>query len=152
MNRGIFMLTNNYGYGTILYDILKEVNFDRYFWVVDSLFLIDNKLNDSLVEGVYLPKEFQAAIIKAHIPLFIRIRAYPLELYGLKIEEMEDYKCFMNSRCEIVLLCSDGGYYEIYVKDDDVLSKIKQSCLGIKHDRLEFITDKNDGRINFDPI
>ena len=152
MNRGMFMMIEDYGYGTILYDILKRVNIDQYFWAVDCLFLIDNEPDDSLVEGIYLPNEFKDAIAKEHIPLFIRIRAYPLKWYGQEIEEVEDYQCFMKSRCEIVLLCSDGGYYEIYAKNPDVLQSIRESCQRIKHNQLEYITDQNDGRTRFDPI
>jgi RHS repeat-associated protein len=77
---------------------------------------------------------------------FANIKAYPDNNYSDNINCYDD---FLNSNCELVILCSDGIYYEIYSKSEEMIRIIKSNCIKKGFDEIEYITDENDCRTIF---
>ena len=53
------------------------------------------------------------------------INAYPV---GAKVSGIQTYSDFENSECQLVYMCMDSVYVEIYCKNDAVLRQIKGNC------------------------
>jgi hypothetical protein len=76
--------------------------------------------------------------------IFVDIKVYPV---GKDRASISTFKDFMESNCEIVFLCVDSGFVEIYYKDRKVLDTIHNNCTGEEFLKVEYITEeKASGR------
>ncbi|MPN58582.1 hypothetical protein SDC9_206289 [bioreactor metagenome] len=108
-----------------------------------TLFPDDNILDDlEFLNIVKRDEEFYT--------MFLNLRGFKKHNsnfdYEKESKKIYSYADFLQSPCQIILLCADVVFYEIYVKNKDVLKQIKLNAEKSNFEDIEYITDENDGR------
>lgn len=131
-------------YEKILYDLLKNVKFDNYKWIViQQEILYENNYDKQLpskLSGSELEKEFSSN--GNYYVFFLNLQAYP---NNSEIYHIETYDDFVNSDCELIVLFSDNKFIEIYVKSDELKKRIIQN-IEAKKIKYKIKTKENDDR------
>lgn len=133
-----------YSYGNYLLEILNGIDIENLFWdICHEEILCNNK--EYLFQNKYMDGESFKKIIGAekYFIIFIDLKAYKTASKNYKnIEKFED---FIKSDCEIVILCTDSIYLEVYCKDAYMLKKIIDNCIvnKYKYSRVPFNLLKN---------
>lgn len=143
--RGI-SIYHDYGYGTIL-KLLRNIKSAGYEWFILEQEIIQN--NDSM----FFPEkmtdsEFHSIMTneRSYFVYFLNLQAYPI---GTKLTTIKTYNDFLNSECEIVLLISDGRYIDIYAKHKEHIEQCIENAKELGCEKIEILTDENDGRTEF---
>lgn len=137
MNRGVTFETDLF-----LSRLPFIMDVKPYDWIIDDTELY----NPGQPEGRFTGVEFEELMKNGREYVFVRMRRYPV---GAEIADVADYNGYLASECSFVLLCYDGGFYEIYDKDEREIEAIYNECIRIGCDKLEITTDENDGRYCF---
>ena len=111
-------------------------------WVIDDTEIY----NPGQPEGRFTGELFEELLKNGDEYNFVRIRRYPVDA---AIADVSDYNEYLSSECSFVLLCYDGGFYEIYDKDVGEVEAIYKECLRLGFDNVRITTDENDGRYCF---
>ena len=71
-----------------------------------------------------------------------------LHLYppGAQIAQIETYEDFVKSSCICCLIYYDCGFLDIYVKDPQLLERIREQLISLNATDMVTIRDSNDGR------
>jgi len=144
-----FILPNEYG--TSLATIFKYIPVHEYCWNFtggETLFFNEkeNKLYDDFFKiKLYTGNEFQSIINQGNYYIIhARILASTCnEDYGK--DNISTYNDFLNSKYEIILLCSDC-FVDLYAKDEELINKIAINCKETFQSTVDFITITNNPR------
>ncbi len=142
--RGISFLSKASDY-KILTKILYGTGYEQYYWSIsEDEILIRNSAvniaNDKIIKG----KQIKQLIEQANNSTIISINAKASYIPYNK--EIINYNDFLESPYQIIFLCSDTIYYEIYSKEIKFIEKIKANAVKNNFLNIEYITDENDGR------
>lgn len=107
----------------------------------------DNLSEAFFKKEIYEGDELKALIEKPHSVIFLNLSVFPSKD---AIRHNKDYDEYKSSACMLTLLCTDSGFFEIYIKDSNEFSKVYEACKHIDVLRLEYITDENDARYTFE--
>ncbi|WP_346886923.1 DUF2691 family protein [Clostridium sp. UBA1056] len=144
--RGISFIRNKCD-DSIFATILDGVDVKRLYWNVseDEVYLSndDNLFIEKFIDGSTF---FSLININYYMSIFANIKAYTDNNYSDNINCYDD---FLKSNCELVILCSDSAYFEIYSKSTSIIEIIKSNCIKKGFDEIEYITDENDCRTIF---
>lgn len=129
--------------------LIDLVNNGDYSWHIDQDEIYKKK--DLLeIRGWHSAEKLKELNGKSDIGIiFMRLERWPRDNFQYK--NFEKYEDYVNSECSLVLLCVDVAYYEIYCKDGAESKMIYDTF--VFHpavERIEYITDENDGRTGFD--
>lgn len=137
-------------YNRYLSLLLAPIKFTSYDWYVsqDEIVFYDELTrkvcNDMLNKDEYPGDEFKKVIAnKDYLIYLANIQAYPM---GATKSEIRTYDDFVKSKCQLVFLCADSEFVDIYCKDKDVIKEIYNICISNDFNEVEFITDDNDVR------
>ncbi|WLV24217.1 DUF2691 family protein [Aciduricibacillus chroicocephali] len=132
--------------GVSIRKLLEPMNFSAYCWKIDrdesygendqSLFPLEDTINGEEVNHSIKHGD-------SYTIYFLDMKAFPSEADMLEIETYHD---FLESACEIIILVADGAYIEIYAKDFVLLKDIYENALKNSIEKVEYITEENDGR------
>lgn len=110
-----------------------------YDWFIDDVDCNDLPFR----EGRYSRSELKAALPKLADLSFARIRQYPI---GAAIDKIDTYNDYVQSDCELLALFYDGGFYELYAKDEALLHRLFQFASEHGFEQIEFKSEANDSR------
>ena len=113
-------------------------------WYVD-----DVDLNYfSFRPGKYTGKEFMSSLPDFSELSFVRIQRFPLgtDEEFMKAQPMEKYEDFLSGACDLLILFYDGGFTEIYAKDEKLTLRMMDAFKEAGAQKLEAKYDHNDGR------
>ena len=110
-----------------------------YDWSIDDVELNDFEFPSGRLSG----EAFKNVLCELSRLSFARIRRYPI---GSPVHNMNTYEDYLESNCDVLILFFDGGFYELYEKDEDLIHRTFQLCTKKGFDRVEYTTDENDGR------
>ncbi len=132
---------------SILAIVLDGININNFYWSIteDEIYFKDGEelFEEKQVTGKYfLDKITQLG----YSVIFANIKAYPDENISSEINNYENY---LTSKCELIILCYDVFYFEVYSKNKNIIKIIKLNCLKEGFDNIEYITDENDCRTIF---
>ncbi len=99
--------------------------------------------------GKYAGKEFLSSLSDFSCLSFVRIRRFPsgTEEDFMKSQPMDTYeKDFLNGACDLLILFYDGGFTEIYAKDENLTHRMMDVFGKAGVQKLEAKYDYNDGR------
>lgn len=130
--------------GRYLEKLFEKIDIDKYVWAVSDdevLYIEDNMQKKSL---------FSSNVVHgADVKRRVSIDEYYLVFLDIKgfnniddIIEIETYDEFVKSKCEIVMLCSDSSYVDIYCKNTNDLLSIVSNCN--KHNFAYEAIDENN--------
>lgn len=110
-----------------------------YDWYVDDI-----ELNYfDFRSGKFSGAEFNNALNDFSGLSFVRLRRYPIKSVIKQIDTYDDY---LESKCDFLVLLYDGGLFEIYSKEENLIHKIFEWCLVKCFDHIKYIDDDNDQR------
>lgn len=117
---------NNY-----LSKIFRGINLLKYEWEIiheDFRFYENGESKEKLFDiDVLSGEEFLKCISRdKYYMIFVDIKAYPIKS---KRAEINTFKDFLDSNCELVFLCTDSGFFEFYCKDRKILDKVHINCI-----------------------
>ena len=129
-------------YSNYLYKIFNEIDFLNYVWKIntdDFLYLEDgNKKEDFFKSNVLSGGEFFKSISRdSYYMIFTDIKAYHI---GNDCSEIKTFKDFLESNCELALLCTDSTFIEFYCKDKDILEKVYNNCMNNNFEHVKYVT------------
>ncbi len=137
-------------YNKYLWIIFQRIDIDSYVWYVsqDEILYFDIETQkvrgDLLKQRVYLGSELKKELTSTdYLINLANIQAYPI---GSSKEDVCFYSDFLSSKCELVFLCADCNYIDIYCKNLDFINIIYNICLENHFSDIEYITDENDTR------
>lgn len=111
----------------------------QYTWYID-----DTDLNFYIFPcGEYGGKEFKAALEELSLLSFARIRRYPA---GAQIDCIDAYEDFIRSDCDFLMLFYDGGFYEVFGKDEKLMSDVMDLCQKEEYEKVRCVYDGKDER------
>ncbi len=129
--------------GSLLYDAVQMINFNKYFWRVDSEEVYTENQQGIAVplfnNRVYNGIEFVRKIkLNKYYAMFAEIKAFP---QGSRIVEIANFDEFINSDCDLVLLVSAGTFFEVYCKDDILSKMIFKNAAEHKFSEISYIDE-----------
>lgn len=137
MRRGISFEESNAENVFRRLNVLMDV--PSYDWYIDDVDL--NYIN--FRSGKYSGEEFQNVLDEISVLSFARIRRYPM---GMPVDDIDEYKDYIKSSCDILILFYDGGFFEIYEKKEDMISKTMDFCLNSGFENIKYIHDSDGAR------
>lgn len=149
MKRGIqFHIPN--AYGSFLGEILKPIGISNYDWFVgggESYVVVDDTLGESLFPN-HAPcmtgEELQRIVEdQKYYLIFADLKAFPR---GDAVPDVQTYKDYAESDCQIALLVIDSCYTAVYMKDAEKREELYNHVKRLGCERLDYITDENDSR------
>lgn len=98
--------------------------------------------------GKYTGKEFLASLSDFSTLSFVRIQRFPSGTNEefMKTQPMDKYEDFLNGACDLLILFYDGGFTEIYAKDEKLTLRMMDAFEKAEAEKLEAKYDHNDGR------
>lgn len=127
-------------------DLLNGLEIEKYDWIIDDLWIDDVDENVFLKEGRYDGKTFRKLASVYNNITFAKIIRIPRNCSLGIVENYEDY---INQSCTLVILCTDGAYYDIYNKNINESIMLYESLSKMDLHNVEYITDENDCRTSF---
>lgn len=131
------------GYHNHLSKIFYSIDVMNYDWDIITDDIFDPKRADNL-SGIFCAdtvdgKCFLDKISKDSYQLiFVDIKAYPV---GSEHKEMQTYEEYMNSDCQIVLLCIDSAYIDFFCKDESILEVVYKNCLSNDYENIKVLSE-----------
>lgn len=119
-------------YSNYLYKIFSGINLLNYVWQIktdDFLYSENGELKENFFgTNILSGEEFIRCISRdSYYIIFADIKAYPIG--DEKSIEIETFNDFLESNCELVLLCTDSTFIEFYCKDRDILDRVFNNCI-----------------------
>lgn len=140
--RGI-EFTVDIGYKDVLNALLTGIHLDNYDFYISQ---------DEIFSDLGLPKISSKADEKlfqnlnqcgSYYVLFINLQGY---LKGDAQQVITTYEDFLKSACQFIILVVDGRYFEIYVKDEQLLLQFIRNATVLNGKDIKIKTDYDDGR------
>jgi hypothetical protein len=129
-------------YNNFLYKIFNSIDVQNYLWTIvsDDVIFPEKDYNDGLFASEMLNgKEFLSAIAKdTYYMIFIDLKAFPADS---KQTEIQSFKDFIDSDCQMILLCVDSEFIEFYCKNRSILKTVYDNCLKYEFEEVEWISE-----------
>ncbi|MBR3929812.1 MAG: DUF2691 family protein [Clostridia bacterium] len=141
MLRGIEFEDNEQKFFSNLHTLM---DIEKYDWYVDDVDL--NYFH--FRPGKYTGKEFAEALETVSSLSFVRIWRFPLDTNEVLMKKfpMNKYEDFVKNTCDFLILFYDGGFCEIYSKDERLTEQIMELCKRNHYEKVEYKYDYNDAR------
>jgi hypothetical protein len=131
-------------YNNYLQRIFEGVNLSGYEWeiITDDTLFSEGGLTK---QGIFTNKlisgtEFYKCIAKEqYLMIFVDIKAYPIGKEHVEIKTLND---FLKSNCELVFVCVDSWYINIYCKNEEVLKAIFNNCKDDDFKKVEYLSEE----------
>lgn len=137
-------------YDQYLKKIFKGVDVSKYFWQIvyfEILGTKNEKVDDEL-SRIFFPKElltgdeFLGCISREkYYMIFAEIKVFPIQATQVQINTYKDY---LQSDCEMVFLCNDNSYIKLFCKNEMVLQKIYNNCMEFNFIAKYIFSESND--------
>ncbi len=146
MIRGLrFKIPNKYY--RPLAEIMFHMNIEKYIWTITDHQVFKEGGAFLFKEDQYSGTDFKEMIQDdVYYMVFAKIKAF---FDDGDISEIKDFHDFMRSKCQMVMICCDAEFVEIYCKNLDDLEIIKRNALENHYQDVENITSENDRRTDF---
>ena len=140
--RGIEFIAD-VGYSDVLNTLLEGISLHDYdFYISEEEVFSKQKLPEiSKKVDQKLLDSFRAC--GSYYMFFLNLQAYPPNVQKQSIITYDDFE---NSNCQFIILIVDGQYFEIYVKDDQLLLKFIKNAIKLHGQKITIKSDYEDGR------
>jgi hypothetical protein len=136
------------GYSNYLSQIFDSIDVTKYKWLIvtdDMVYPQNTQMSESIFDSDIVSGEsFQNSLNKDDYQMiFVDLKAFSV---GGEISNVETYHDFINSDCQLVLLCVDSMFFEIYCKEVDIIEKIRRNCIANQFENIKFIEPEDAAR------
>ena len=132
-----FQIPNEYG--NYINQIFHALDFNEYKWNIRT----DDIINDQEMNGIFTKRymdgeTFSSSINeKNYYMIFVDIKAFGIDGCYRDIETFND---FVESDCQIILLCTDSTFISFYCKKKEIMELVHNSCLANSFKNLEILS------------
>lgn len=140
-----FSFTLNDCDGAVLLKLFDGFDFTKYKWDVVNQQSWDNALNDLFDDGVYSGDEMIDKL-KTPVQLIMFLEFFAFE--G-KVKEIESYKDYKTSACQLMMFINDVYYFDLYCKNPEDLILLSKNAQKLNLNSFEYLTEGNDCRTKF---
>lgn len=149
MIRGISFRTKQHEHEKVLSKIFQSIDVKKYNWynILDQNEVWADFQGDEIFDDEYYSgNDFEALINSEHYIIFLKLQAY---FKRVVYKNLLTYKEFIEDDCQLLVLVSDSEYVEIYAKEIDLINHIYGLAKQNGFFDIEYITDDNDSRVEF---
>ena len=130
-------------YNNFLFKILNSIDVQQHIWMIitDDIIFPKGGNNDGIFDSDIVEGQiFLNCIAKdEYYMIFVDLKAFPV--CGKQIE-IKSFKDFMDSDCQMILLCVDSEHIEFYSKDEAILKTVFENCLKYGFESVKHISEK----------
>ena len=143
MHVGIYIEAFDYDQTNLWEYIIRQLSVNGLSWFVDCL---DCERETEMRNNCFYSTETLLAHLGQNPSIFFaRMISVPSGAsLNRNIETYEDYTM---SKCQSIVLCVDGGYFDIYSKEEAFLNKIICHPPNIGIENVEWIDENDDGTV-----
>lgn len=149
MIRGVSFRIKQHEHEKVLSKIFRFIDVKKYNWynILDQNEVwADFQGEEIFDEEYYAGNDFETLINSEHYIMFLKLQAY---IKKADYQNLLTYKEFMEDECQLLILVSDSEYVEIYAKEIDLVNCIYNLAEQKVFFDIEYITDDNDSRVEF---
>lgn len=149
MIRGVSFRTKQHEHEKVLSKIFQSIDVKKYNWynILDQNEVWADFQGDEIFDDEYYSgNDFEALINSEHYIIFLKLQAY---FKRVVYKNLLTYKEFIEDDCQLLVLVSDSEYVEIYAKEIDLINHIYGLAKQNGFFDIEYITDDNDSRVEF---
>ena len=130
--------------GTIFGNLCALMEVEKYDWYIDDVDCNYFYFRPGKYTGKQLIEELETISTLS----FVRVWRFPSDTDEALMKEtpMVKYKDFVKSECDLLVLFYDGGFCEIYSKDESLTNRIMELCKRNNLKKAEYKYDYNDAR------
>lgn len=144
MNRGIFVDVHRQKCNAVWLKMVNLLSTPTTKWIVDCL---ECHGETPLSNSTYATCDLLSILRNNPTIFFARMIGMPVEAPIEKsLETVEDY---LASSCSCLILCVDGAYFEVFVKDEKTLAALFGSFESAEIEALHWIDDSFGSRTDF---
>lgn len=129
-----------------LYKILRNVNVLTYEWEIitddtidyENLNIDQGLLCSNVVDGESF---FKSIIKEKYYMIFVDVKAFPKNSTHEKIVTVKE---FLESDCQMILLCVDSEFIEFYCKEKLIYDTVYHNCIEFSFENIEDISMENN--------
>ncbi len=153
MIRGVrFQIPNQYG--NFFAEIFQRFQIERYFVYVSGpeSEIYKTGPEDLFDITIYSGKDFLDTVNSSdhYLPYFAKIMVSRKS--NLDYSQIHNFGDLANSDFDLVLICIDAIFVEIYTKHADVAAQFSTTAQEWNYSDIEFITETNDNNIEFEAL
>lgn len=129
-----------------LYKILRNVNVLTYEWEIITDDTIDYE-NLNIDQGLFCSNVvdgesfFKSIIKEKYYMIFVDVKAFPKNSTHEKIVTVKE---FLESDCQMILLCVDSEFIEFYCKEKLIYDTVYHNCIEFSFENIEDISMENN--------
>jgi hypothetical protein len=121
----------------------------KYIWEIneeDIIYTENNRhIKSFFGSNVINGEEFLKCISReSYYMIFADIKAYYVGDNRININTYGDY---LESNCQMILLCADSTFIDFYSKDTAILREVHKNCIDNNFEQVLIITEENNSRV-----
>lgn len=130
--------------GTIFGNLCALMEVEKYDWYIDDVDCNYFHFRPGKYTGKQLIEELETISTLS----FVRVWRFPSDTDEVLMKEtpMVKYEDFVKSKCDLLILFYDGGFCEIYSKNESLTVQIMELCKQNNLEKREYKYDHNDAR------
>lgn len=136
-----FEIPNEFGYH--LKHIVSVLNFTSNDWFIEDAEVYNQVYENYFKKGVYSQDKLLELCDQEHYLIMLDLRIFPKGSHCIPVQTVQEFKV---SDCQLVLLCCDSSFIDIYCKDHNIQKAILEMCKYNGYKNLERIEEKTDTR------
>jgi hypothetical protein len=138
-------------YNNYLFKLYSGINLLKYRWKINTyefLYKEDGEIKEDFFRTTILNgNEFINSISRnSYYMIFADIKAYSADGEIIEIKTLEE---FMESNCDMILICTDSEFIEFYCKDEEMLNKVHNNCIQNNFKEVTYISEEEALKRNF---
>lgn len=131
-----------------LYKLFNGVDLSKYTWKISADNIMYNENGEHMQEffgcDTVSGEDFKKCISRdSYYMIFADFKAYPV---GSNQQDIETYTDYLQSDCQMIILCTDSVFIDFYCKDNEILDKVHKNSLDNNFEQVYAITKENDTR------
>lgn len=129
-------------YNNFLYKIFDSVDVLNYRWEIihdEILYKEDEGIKQGLfASDVLTGQDFLNTIKKkSYYMIFVDLKAFAVDSAYVEINTFQD---FLESDCQIILLCVDSEFIDFYCKEKSILDIVYNNCVKYGFRSVEYLS------------
>lgn len=149
MIRGVSFRIKQHEHEKVLSKIFRFIDVKKYNWynILDQNEVWADFQGEGIFdEEYYSGNDFETLINSEHYIMFLKLQAY---IKKTDYQNLLTYKEFIEDDCQLLILVSDSEFVEIYAKEINLVNCIYDLAEQKVFFDIEYITDDNDSRVEF---
>ena len=130
-------------YNNFIAQILKDVDVEKYEWDIYPGEIFQRHYNNKFFSEEHISGEYFSECInrREYYLIFADFKAFPI---GKEHIEIQTFAQYIKSKCDIVFLCVDSQFIEVFSKNESILQKVYENCKAMGAKNIEIVNSIED--------